>query len=166
MKYKYRLFILTEEMFKHLSSGFSQKSWKDKLEECKSNFRETCGPMEVKVEAELATWHEDSWIRDWGLGYAHRVWRMEASLKSHLLHTTFYKTKYTVLRNEHGPKMFLLFSHLIDEKNSSFLTYLKRWWKVVLVFSKEYAKWSKISGIMIGWSWKIKFGKIHFLSKC
>jgi len=34
---------------------------------------------------------------------------------------------YTVPRVEHGPKMFLQFSPLIDEKNSSFLTYLKSW---------------------------------------
>ena len=33
----------------------------------------------------------------------------------------------TVPRVEHGPKMFLLFSPLIDEKISSFLTYLKSW---------------------------------------
>ena len=67
----------------------------------------------------------------------------------------------TVPRVEHGPKMFLLFSPLIDEKISSFLTYLKSWWKVVLVFGKEHANWSNISGVMIGWSWKIKFGKIN-----
>ena len=58
--------------------------------------------------------------------------------------------------------MFLLFSHLIDEKVASFLAYLKSWWNVVLVFGKEHANWSNISGVMIGWSWKIKFGKIHF----
>ena len=69
---------------------------------------------------------------------------------------------YTVPSVEHGPKMFLLFSPLIDEKISSFLTYLKSWWKVVLVFGKEHANWFKISWVMIGWSWKIKLGKIHF----
>ena len=69
---------------------------------------------------------------------------------------------HTVLRNERRPKMFLPFSHLIDEKIASFWTYLKSWWNVVLVFGKEHANWSNIRGIMIGWSWKIKFGKIHF----
>ena len=68
----------------------------------------------------------------------------------------------TVIVDESGPKIFLLFSHLIDEKIASFLTYLKSWWKVVLVFGKEHANWFKISWVMIGWSWKIKLGKIHF----
>ena len=58
--------------------------------------------------------------------------------------------------------MFLLFSHLIDEKVASFVAYLKSWWNVVLVFGKEHANWSNISGVRIGWSWKIEFGKIHF----
>ena len=61
----------------------------------------------------------------------------------------------TVYLDESGPKMFLLFSHLIDEKVTSFLAYLKSLWKVVLVFGKEHANWSNISGVMIGWSWKI-----------
>ena len=74
----------------------------------------------------------------------------------------FLLSWHTVPRVEHGPKMFLLFSPLIDEKISSFLTYLKSWWKVVLVFGKEHANWFKISWVMIGWSWKIKLGKIHF----
>ena len=34
---------------------------------------------------------------------------------------------YTVYLDESGPKMFLLFSHLIDEKIATFLTYLKFW---------------------------------------
>ena len=33
----------------------------------------------------------------------------------------------TVLKDEFGPKMFLLFSYLIDEKIASFLAYLKSW---------------------------------------
>ena len=70
--------------------------------------------------------------------------------------------KSTVSIKERCPKMFLLFSRLIVEKIASFLTYLKSWWKVVLVFGKEHANWSDINGFMIGWSWKIKFGKIHF----
>ena len=57
--------------------------------------------------------------------------------------------------------MFLLFSHLIDEKVASFLASLKSWWNVVLVFGKEHANWSNIGWVMIEWSWKIKFGKIH-----
>ena len=65
----------------------------------------------------------------------------------------------TVYLDESGPKMFLLFSHLIDGKIAIFLTYLKSWWKVVLDFGKELANWSNISGVMIGWSWKIKFEK-------
>ena len=69
---------------------------------------------------------------------------------------------HTVYLDESRPKIFLLFSHLIDEKSVSFLTYLKSWWKVVLVFGKEHANWFKISWVMIGWSWKIKLGKIHF----
>ena len=68
----------------------------------------------------------------------------------------------TVCLDESRPKIFLLFSHLIDEKFASFLTYLKSWWKVVLVFGKEHADWSNIGGVMIGWSWKIKFVKTHF----
>ena len=72
------------------------------------------------------------------------------------------KEEYTVPSNEHQPKMFLLFSHLIDEKVASFLAYLKSWWNVVLVFGKEHANWSNISGPMIGWGWKIKFGKSIF----
>ena len=67
----------------------------------------------------------------------------------------------TVYLDESRPKMFLLFSHLIDEKFASFLTYLKSWWKVVLVFGKEHANWSNISGVMIGWSWKVMFGKVE-----
>ena len=66
----------------------------------------------------------------------------------------------TVLRNKCRPEMFSIFSHLIDEKIASFMAYLKSWWNVVLVFGKEHANWSNISGVMIGWSWKIKFGKI------
>ena len=80
----------------------------------------------------------------------------------HLLSNYIFTFNATVPRIEHGPKMFLLFSPLIDEKISSFLTYLKSWWKVVLVFGKEHANWFKISWVMIGWSWKIKLGKIHF----
>ena len=41
--------------------------------------------------------------------------------------TNFSVGHYTVPSVEHGPKMFLLFSPLIDEKISSFLTYLKSW---------------------------------------
>ena len=59
------------------------------------------------------------------LRHDRRVWRMEATFLSHLLDTTIYQTKYTVPSNEHRPKMFLLFSHLIDEKVASFLAYLK-----------------------------------------
>ena len=44
-----------------------------------------------------------------------------------------------VIVDEIGPKMFLLFSHLINEKIASFLTYLKSWRRVVLVFGKEHA---------------------------
>ena len=58
--------------------------------------------------------------------------------------------------------MFLLFSHLIDEKVASFVAYLKSWWNVVLVFGKEHANWSNISRVMIGWSWKNKFEKINY----
>ena len=68
----------------------------------------------------------------------------------------------TVSIIERETKMFLLFSHLIGEKIASFLTYLKSWWKVVLVFGKEHADWSNIGGVMKGWRWKIKFVKIHF----
>ena len=46
--------------------------------------------------------------------------------------------------------MFLLFSHLIDEKFASFFAYLKSWLKVVLVFGKEHANLSNISEVMIG----------------
>ena len=68
----------------------------------------------------------------------------------------------TVSIKERGTKMFLLFSRLIVEKIASFLTYLKSWWKVVLVFGKEHANWSNISRVMIGWSWKNKFEKINY----
>ena len=59
--------------------------------------------------------------------------------------------------------MFLLFSHLIDEKVASFVAYLKSWWNVVLVFGKEHANWSNISRVMIGLSWEIKVGIINYL---
>ena len=36
-------------------------------------------------------------------------------------------------------------------------------WKVVTFFGKEHVNWSSISGVMIGRSWTIKFGKIHYL---
>ena len=62
----------------------------------------------------------------------------------------------TVPSNERQPKMFLPFSHLIEEKIASFLTYLKSWWNLVLVFGKEHAYWSSINGAMIGRSWTIK----------
>ena len=75
--------------------------------------------------------------------------------------------QHTVSIDERRPKMYLLFSHSKNGKFAPFLTYLKIWWKVVLDFGKEHANWSNISEVMIGWSWKIKFGKIHFfLSKC
>ena len=74
-------------------------------------------------------------------------------------------TYYTVYLDESWPKMFLLYSHLIDEKFASLLTCLKSWRKDVLVFCKEHADWSNIGGVMIGWSWKIKFVKIHFFCK-
>ena len=74
--------------------------------------------------------------------------------------TTFViDNRCTVYLDESGSKMFLLFSHLIDEKFASSLTYLKSWWKVVLDFGKEHVNQSNISGIMIGWSCKIKFEK-------
>ena len=57
---------------------------------------------------------------------------------------------FTVYLDKSGPKLFLLFSHLIDKKLASFLTYLKSWWKVVLVFGKEHANLSNISEVMIG----------------
>ena len=70
----------------------------------------------------------------------------------------------TVYLDISGLNMFLLFYHLIDEKLTSFLTYLKSWWKVVLEFGKEHANQSNISRIMIGWSLKTKFEKsINFL---
>ena len=36
-------------------------------------------------------------------------------------------------------------------------------WKVVIFFGKELVIWSNISGVMIGLSWQIKFGKFHYL---
>ena len=36
-------------------------------------------------------------------------------------------------------------------------------WKVVTFFGKEHVNWSSISGVMIGRSWTIKFGKFHYL---
>ena len=36
-------------------------------------------------------------------------------------------------------------------------------WNVVTFFGKEHVNWSSISGDMIGRSWTIKFGKIHYL---
>ena len=36
-------------------------------------------------------------------------------------------------------------------------------WKVVIFFGKEHVNRSSISGIMIGLSWEIKFGKINYL---
>ena len=45
--------------------------------------------------------------------------------------------------------MFMLFSYLIDEKVASFLAHLKSLWNAVLVFGKEHANWSYISGVMI-----------------
>ena len=43
------------------------------------------------------------------------------------------------------------------------MTYLKIGWKVDSAsFWYEYANCSNISGFMIGWSWKIKFGKINY----
>ena len=36
-------------------------------------------------------------------------------------------------------------------------------WKVVTFFGKEHLNWSSISGVMIGRSWTIEFGKIHYL---
>ena len=71
----------------------------------------------------------------------------------------FSGTPCTVPSNERQPKMFLPFSHLIEEKIASFLTYLKSWWNLVLVFGKKHAIWSNITGDMIGWSWKIKLEK-------
>ena len=68
----------------------------------------------------------------------------------------------TVSIDERRPKMYLLFSHSKNGKFAPFLTYLKIWWKVVLDFGKEHANWSNISEVMIGWSWKIKFGKINY----
>ena len=35
-------------------------------------------------------------------------------------------------------------------------------WKVVTFFGKEHVNWSSISGVMIGRSWTIKFGKCKF----
>ena len=35
--------------------------------------------------------------------------------------------------------------------------------KVVIFFGKEHVNLSNISGVMIGLSWKIKFGKTHYL---
>ena len=63
---------------------------------------------------------------------------------------SFIAEATTVYLDESWPKMFLLFSHLIDEKIASFLTYLKSWLKVVLVFGKEHADWSNIGGVKIG----------------
>ena len=45
-------------------------------------------------------------------------------------------------------------------------------WKVVIFFGKEHVNRHSISGVMIGLSWKIEFGKVHYLfgksinSKC
>ena len=36
-------------------------------------------------------------------------------------------------------------------------------WKVVIFFGKEHVIWSNISGVVIGLSWQIKFGKFHYL---
>ena len=72
------------------------------------------------------------------------------NFKGDLLSSLFSKNNCTVYLDESGPKMFLLFSHIIDEKFVSFLIYLKRWLKVVLVFGKEHANWSNISGVTIG----------------
>ena len=36
-------------------------------------------------------------------------------------------------------------------------------WKVVTFFGKEHVNWSCISGVMVGRSWTIKFGIIHYL---
>ena len=56
----------------------------------------------------------------------------------------------TVYLGKGGPKRFVLFSHLIDEKFASFFAYLKSWLKVVLVFGKEHENQSNISGVMKG----------------
>ena len=36
-------------------------------------------------------------------------------------------------------------------------------WKVVIFFGKKHVIWSNVSGVMIGLSWKTKFGKFHYL---
>ena len=59
----------------------------------------------------------------------------------------------TVPCNERRPKMFLPFSHLINEKVASFLAFSKSWWNVVLLFGKEHANWSNIGWVMIGRNW-------------
>ena len=74
-------------------------------------------------------------------------------------------TTYTVSINERQPKMYLLLSHSKNGKFAPFLIYLKSWWKVDLVFGKEHANWSIISGVLIGWSWKIKFGQKQFFGQ-
>ena len=33
-------------------------------------------------------------------------------------------------------------------------------WKVVIFYGKEHVNWFRISGVMIGRSWKIEFGKL------
>ena len=75
----------------------------------------------------------------------------------------------TVSLNERGPKMFPPFSHLLEEKIASFLTHLKSWWNLVLVFGKEHANWYNIRRVMIGRSRTIKsiiflvnFSKLDF----
>ena len=36
-------------------------------------------------------------------------------------------------------------------------------WKVVTFFGKDHANWSNISGVLIGWSWKVMFGKLKWV---
>ena len=44
-------------------------------------------------------------------------------------------------------------------KNCIFLDIFEKLVKSSVSFGKEHANWSDISGVMIGWSWKIKFEK-------
>ena len=46
-------------------------------------------------------------------------------------------------------------------KNCIFLDIFEKVVKVVLDFGKQHANWSNINGVMIGWSWKVMFGKVE-----
>ena len=78
----------------------------------------------------------------------------------------FWHFEFIFLPKNNGHFQTQLLNFIQTAKTPLVLGLRQKWmipscspWKVVTFFGKDHVNWSNINGVMIGRSWKIKFGK-------